>query len=117
MKEGYKEKRAELVISRILPLGGNNNYVSPSTEPSNVVNFQSPPQPSAPVNTVPESAPTPTPSPSVNLPETSAPGNYTNEELDDIPFMRPIYSKHNLGKILYDSWELAVNSYWDRIKP
>ncbi len=117
MKEGYKEKRAELVISRIFPLGSSNNsYSSQSSEPSNVVNFQSAPQPSAPANTVAEYAPTPAPSSTVNVPETSTPGNYTNEELDDIPFMRPIYSKNNLGKVLCDSWELAVDSYWDGIK-
>ena len=83
MKEGYKEKRAELVISRIFPLGSSNSsYSSQSSEPANGVNFQSAPQPSAPVSTVAEYAPTPT----VNVPETSVPGNYTNEELDDIPF-------------------------------
>ena len=31
---------------------------------------------------------------------------------DDIPFMRPIYSRTLIGKELWDAWELSVNSYW-----
>ncbi len=114
MKEGYKEKRAELVISRIFPVGSSNtsSYTSPApSEPSNVVDFQSP-------------APAPTPAPApvasaakpVEIPDAPAPGNYTNEELDDIPFMKPIYSKNSMGKVLCDSWELTVDSYWNKIK-
>lgn len=33
------------------------------------------------------------------------------DEDDDIPFMRPIYSRTIIGKELWDSWELSVNSY------
>lgn len=33
------------------------------------------------------------------------------DEDDDIPFMRPIYSRTVIGRELWDSWELSVNSY------
>ena len=86
MKEGYKEKRAELIISRIFPLGSSNigsssssnSYSATPSAPSNLVKFQS--------------SPSPTPEPTApvaktsTISETPAPGNYTNEELDDIPF-------------------------------
>ena len=79
MKEGYKEKRAELIISRIFPVGSSsNNYSATPSAPSNVVNFQSSPSPT-PEPTAPVAK-------TATISETPAPGNYTNEELDDIPF-------------------------------
>ena len=82
MKEGYKEKRAELVISRIFPVGSSsstNSYSPTPSTPSNVVNFQ----PSTPTYT-PEPAAPVAPTPTVS--ETPEPGNYSDEQLDDIPF-------------------------------
>ena len=38
------------------------------------------------------------------------------EDDDDIPFVRPIYSKTNTGKELCDSWELEANHYWEGFK-
>ncbi len=40
--------------------------------------------------------------------------NYDDE--DDIPFVRPIYSRTNFGSQLCDSWELEANRYWDGVK-
>ena len=80
MKEGYKEKRAELVISKVFPVGSSSNHQPQSPAPvSNVVDFQpAPPPPSDPTIPVATTA---------TITEiTSAPGNYTDEELDDIPF-------------------------------
>ncbi len=80
MKEGYKEKRAELIISRIFPVGSSSNsYSATPSAPSNVVNFQSSPSPTTPEPTAPVAK-------TSTISETPAPGNYTNEELDDIPF-------------------------------
>ena len=92
MPEGYKEKRAELVISRIFPLGASDRSFQPTTvssipqeTPSNVVNSEPEPvrvaQPepaSTTVSTAPKVETTTQPA--------STPGNYTDEQLDDIPF-------------------------------
>ena len=90
MPEGYKEKRAELVISRIFPLGTSaQNFTAttvssiPQETPSKIVNLEpvrlAQPQPaSTKVSPVPQGSTTPQP--------TSTPGNYTDEQLDDIPF-------------------------------
>ena len=79
MKEGYKEKRAELIISRIFPVGSSSNsYSATPSAPSKVVNFQSSPSP-----TLEPTAPV---AKNSTISETPAPGNYTDEELDDIPF-------------------------------
>ena len=79
MKEGYKEKRAELIISRIFPLGSSSNsYSATPAAPSKVVKFQSSPSPT-PEPTAPAAK-------TSSISETPAPGNYTKEELDDIPF-------------------------------
>ncbi len=76
MPEGYKEKRAKLVASRIYPVTGINPSASSSysTEPystqqaDNVVDFAPTPQPQA----APEPAP--------------APASSGNEDWDEIPF-------------------------------
>ncbi len=120
MPEGYKEKRAELVISRIFPLDKGVPSPSPTTvssipqeKPSNVVNLEpvrvAQPKPASnPVASPPRVETTPEP--------TATPGNYTDEQLDDIPFVRPVYSKTNFGLQLCDSWELEANRYWDGVK-
>ena len=86
MPEGYKEKRAKLVASRIYPVGSSNdNSTSISTDsdrslsasetPSNVVDFASTMQ------TQPVSVPATT-----ATAETSTPKNDDNEDWDEIPF-------------------------------
>lgn len=90
MPEGYKEKRAELVVSRIFPLG-QNAQISQSTKvssiaqqtSSNVVNLEpvrvAQPEPvSTKVSTPPQVE--------ITTQSASTPGNYTDEQLDDIPF-------------------------------
>ena len=90
MPEGYKEKRAELVVSRIFPLDTiKQNLQSTGVVPmaqessSKVENLGAMPvsqekstrttvAPPAQVETNPEPV--------------STPGNYTDEQLDDIPF-------------------------------
>ena len=90
--EGYKEKRAELVISRIYPLGNSPQSSSPTPttvssisqdKTSNLVNLEpvrvAPPKPTSnPVAPPAQEEKTPEP--------VSTPGNYTDEQLDDIPF-------------------------------
>ncbi|MGV2828516.1 DNA polymerase III subunit gamma/tau [Myxosarcina sp. GI1(2024)] len=39
-----------------------------------------------------------------------------DEEDEDVPFRRPVYSKTNFETQLFDSWELEANRYWDGIK-
>ncbi len=115
MKEGYKEKRAELIISRIFPISSSNNYVAPQpAATSQVVNMATSPT-SAPQVPAPVAINNP-PASTSKIVDTPEPGNYSNEELDDIPFLKPVYSRSNIGKTLCDSWELAANSYWDGIK-
>ncbi len=54
----------------------------------------------------------PTPQPILhNRPDLS---EYEDDE--DIPFIRLIYSKTNIGKELCDSWELEANHYWEGFK-
>jgi single-strand DNA-binding protein len=76
MPEGYKEKRAKLVASRIYPVSPVSTGVSSSTvepqqnqQPENVVDF-------APAYVAPKPAPTPEP----------APVTGGNEDWDEIPF-------------------------------
>ena len=88
MPEGYKEKRAKLVASRIYPLSSVSAGVSSYTvEPhqvqqpddvvDNVVDFVPTPKPqAAPAYVAPEPAPTPEP----------APVSGGNEDWDEIPF-------------------------------
>lgn len=90
MPEGYKEKRAKLVASRIYPLGNSSpsgyatdnqsGYQASSNSISNPANFDIPPQPQpapaysdhTPVETISEPA--------------SAPSSSSNEDWDEIPF-------------------------------
>jgi single-stranded DNA-binding protein len=83
MPEGYKEKRAKLVASRIYPVTANtstSNYtVKPdqTQQPDNLVDFAPAPKPqTAPAYVSPEPAPTPEP----------APATGGNEDWDEIPF-------------------------------
>ncbi len=90
MPEGYKEKRAELVISRIFPLGNSDRSVPPTKvssipqeTPSKVVNLEPVRVAQAkPASTTVSSSPPG----STTSPPASTPGNYTDEQLDDIPF-------------------------------
>jgi single-strand DNA-binding protein len=91
MPEGYKEKRAKLVASRIYPmnsLGTDNTsadftnsqgYQAPSAAPSNVVDFASTMQTQA------KSANSKTTTPSTTS-EPTAPESDNNEDWDEIPF-------------------------------
>ena len=77
MPEGYKEKRAKLVASRIYPVNGMNR--SNSQQSTNVVEFAPAPQPQ-PSNTYAAPAPEPKPEP------VATPANSGNEDWDEIPF-------------------------------
>lgn len=89
MPEGYKEKRAKLVASKVYPLGGSSmdtssfstssqTYQAPSNPPDNVVDFAPTPQPQAePVAYNP---------PAVETPEPTAPASSGKEDWDEIPF-------------------------------
>ena len=72
--EGFKEKKAELIISRIFPINNNGKYSS--TTSNNVVPFDNSPSPS--VNT---SSETISVSEDNNISSTTSPS-----DLDDIPF-------------------------------
>lgn len=118
MPEGYKEKRAKLVASRIYPIGvssisssdftpSNQSERSDSNIPSNVVDFAA----SAQTQAAPTVASTTT-----ATPESTTPADSGNEDWDEIPFVRPVYSRTNFGSRLCDSWELEANRYWDGVK-
>jgi single-stranded DNA-binding protein len=86
MPEGYKEKRAKLVASRIYPLSPVSNSASasgyqvesyPSQQVANVVDYAPAPKPAAATAYVPPE-PTPNPEP--------APTGGGNEDWDEIPF-------------------------------
>jgi single-strand DNA-binding protein len=82
MPEGYKEKRAKLVASRIYPVSpvsaNTSSYIEAhQAQPDNVVDFAPTPKPqAAPAYVTPEPAPTPQPAPVDN----------GNEDWDEIPF-------------------------------
>jgi single-strand DNA-binding protein len=91
MPEGYKEKRAKLVASRIYPLSGGSvnssgfpsnttNYQSSDRSPSNVVDFTPSPQKQATPSYAPPNVEEETPNPVA--PNTSG----GNEDWDEIPF-------------------------------
>ncbi|MGB5711065.1 MAG: single-stranded DNA-binding protein [Waterburya sp.] len=110
MPEGYKEKRAKLVASRIYPLGVSTSSSLNYQQPDNVVNFvPSPPPAPTDVDTYADT-PATTPEPA------AAPASGGNEDWDEIPFGRPVYSRTNFGSQLCDSWELEANRYWDGVK-
>lgn len=81
MPEGYKQKVAKLVASRIYTLTGVNNSMGSnvaSPQPTNIVDFAPAPQPK------PASAPE-QPAYAAPAPE-PAPANSGNEDWDEIPF-------------------------------
>lgn len=81
MPEGYKEKRAKLVVSRIFPVGsaGAAANSGSSYDSSNVVDFAPTPQAqAAPAYTPPAPASAPEPA--------AAPASGGNEDWDEIPF-------------------------------
>jgi single-strand DNA-binding protein len=116
-KDGVKEKRAELVVSHIYSMGQSSEnqeqrMTNTATIPNNVVNLQPSSSPKPEVNTsVSEYS-----SSNTSTTTEDATEKYDEGTLDEIPFLRPIYSKTIMGQELFDSWELAVNSYWDGIK-
>ena len=88
-RDGYKEKRATLVASRIYPIGkgntttssftDNQGYPTPVEAPSNVVDFASTMQtPSASVSS--------NPAPAIATPESAASSSDSSEDWDEIPF-------------------------------
>ncbi len=84
MPEGYKEKRAKLVASRIYPVGGSNARSTIAAtnsqtyeSPSNVVDFASTMQT--------ENSPSPS-NTTTATPEPTAPQSDANEDWDEIPF-------------------------------
>ena len=117
--KGYKEKRATLVASRIYPVGSmgtnvastanrSNSTPAVANSPSNtnnVVDFAST------LQTQPAAVPT-----AIETPDSSPSQEDDNEDWDEIPFVRPVYSRTNYGRELCDSWELEANRYWDGVK-
>ena len=83
MPEGYKEKRAKLIASRIYAVSGMSNNVSGTQQSTNVVEFAPAPQPQpAPTYAAPAPAPKPEPEPEPEL----TPATSGNEDWDEIPF-------------------------------
>ncbi|MEL6494280.1 MAG: single-stranded DNA-binding protein [Cyanobacteria bacterium J06623_7] len=79
MPEGYKEKRAKLVASRIYPVNGMGNNLSSPQQAANVVEFAPAPEPQP---TPTYAAPTPAPA----AEPAAAPASSGNEDWDEIPF-------------------------------
>ena len=113
--DGYKEKKAELVASRIYPFGssGFSSNPPPKTEaqPSLSAPERSPEVVSAPTPVAASPTVTATVSRDTDVADDTPDGDW-----DEIPFVRPVYSKTNYGSQLCDSWELEANQYWERIK-
>ncbi|MEL6928449.1 MAG: single-stranded DNA-binding protein [Cyanobacteria bacterium J06600_6] len=82
MPEGYKQKVAKLVASRIFPVDGVASNLPSGQQPSNVVDFAPNPATPAPAPTYAPPAPAsePTPAP------VSTPASGGNEDWDEIPF-------------------------------
>ena len=86
MPEGYKQKVAKLVASRIYPLTGANAGMSDnvySPQPTNIVDFAPEPAPE------PAPAPQPQAKPAYAAPATAPapePAPSSNEDWDEIPF-------------------------------
>ena len=80
MPEGYKEKRAKLVASRIYPVGGSisngDRAIKTNNSSSNVVEFAANSQPQ----------PEPAYSNTISTSEPAAPTDAANEDWDEIPF-------------------------------
>lgn len=112
MPEGYKEKRAELVASRIYPLGGGGSLETNSSI-SNDVQFEPSP---TPASSSTNAAATPEPTYANPVATESSETDSTDGNWDEIPFKRPVYSKTNFSFQLWDSWELEANRYWDGVK-
>ncbi|MGD2180928.1 single-stranded DNA-binding protein [Lusitaniella coriacea] len=78
-RDGYKEKRAELVASRLHKLGTDMNAMPTAARPSNVVPLDNYTKASPPMPETPNREPA-TPVPSTATPSTS------DQDLDEIPF-------------------------------
>lgn len=112
MPEGYKEKRAELVASRIYPLGAGGSLGTNSSI-SNDVQFEPSP---TPASSSTNAAATPESTYANPVATESAETDSADGNWDEIPFKRPVYSKTNFSFQLWDSWELEANRYWDGVK-
>ena len=79
-QNGYKEKRAEFVISHIFPMGQSReqDFSQPTVMPSNVVNLQS--------STPEPFTPTPEYSASSSVAAVNTTEEYDEGTLDEIPF-------------------------------
>lgn len=116
--DGYKEKKAELVASRIYPLGSAGNFNTTSS--TNEARFEpaSTPPPASSNSQPPQEslAATPEPAYSSSVGGETTSTDATDGNWDEIPFVRPVYSRTNFGTQLCDSWELEANRYWDGAK-
>ncbi|MGK7914558.1 MAG: single-stranded DNA-binding protein [Prochloraceae cyanobacterium] len=108
--EGFKEKLAELVVSRIHPLDGSTREYTPASD-------RVEPLVSYPSTTVPESQPQNTEvsvtsptnkSQKAPIPTASNQTESIENNLDDIPFARPV-SQNQSAEDCYDCWEIAAN--------
>ncbi len=138
-REGFKEKRAELRVQRIYPLGTGVSNAIPSpaaTTPSVPPARSTPPASANPSYDSPLPIPTPmannagaAPQPDWNQPMPTtpniqpppAPAVPTDEpDIDDIPFVRPVHSRTSWAHELCDSYEIEANGYWEgmeQLKP
>ena len=119
MPEGYKEKRAEFNISRIHKLSSSDfggmtpSQTAPATSASansdNVVPFDSFKSTSSgyedPALGVSIKSQTPETS---SIPSSTPLSPDPDQDLDDIPFVRPVGPRNNTDE-LQDSWEIAAN--------
>ncbi|MBE9170853.1 single-stranded DNA-binding protein [Pleurocapsales cyanobacterium LEGE 06147] len=112
MPEGYKEKRAELIASRIYLLNRSNEYAVSAT--TTVTKQESPPAAASSSEPIrPKSEPMKTPSDRTSKTDTTTiPTNTsdssTNSDWDDIPFRRSLSLKTSeIDR--QDFWEVAAN--------
>ncbi len=113
--EGFKEKRAELVAARIHRLDGGSVgsqvvrervTVTASKEPQKVIQLESY-KSTTKASVVEEED---------DWPTSSAPAPALSEaDLDEIPFMRPVYAKNSMQFVLLDPWETSNNAYWEGV--
>lgn len=122
---GRKEKRAELVASRIYPLTENSDWSNPlpagdrtktdtptSTTETKTSVRQEIPMPSTPASAVADfEAETPAATTAASSDDSD-----TDSGWDEIPFVRSVYTKANWKNALCDPWELSSDRYWDGIK-
>ncbi len=121
-REGFKEKRAELIASRIHRLDGQTTSTTSSSKAASSIKEQTVTETrtrKAPVATVEETE-------SDNYADfsedetTSVPkqpaSTLVEQNLDEIPFVRPVYSKTSVQFEMLDPWEASANAYWEGVK-